>query len=54
MEIDGNSEVFDRNKLYSALGHMIKTVLKIQLGIMNQRTDSWRKKHLQISFHQKI
>ena len=47
-------EIFDRNRLYLALGYMIKKGLKIQLGIMNQTTDGWRKNQLQFSFHQKI
>lgn len=52
---NGNSvEIFDRNRLYIALGYMIKKGLKIQLGIMNQTTDSWRKNQFQFSFHQKI
>lgn len=47
-------EIFDRNRFYAALGYMIKKGLKIQLGIMNQTTDSWRKNQLQFSLHQKI
>ncbi|MCO4813525.1 MAG: DUF2490 domain-containing protein [Flavobacteriales bacterium] len=52
---NGNSvEIFDRNRLYLALGYMIKKGLKIQLGIMNQTTNSWQKNQVQFSFHQKI
>ena len=47
-------EIFDRNRLYLAMGYMIKKGLKIQLGIMNQTTDNWRKSQFQFSFHQKI
>lgn len=51
---NGNSvEIFDRNRFYLAVGYMIKKGLKIQIGIMNQSTDSWRKNQLQFSFHQK-
>ena len=45
-------EVFDRNRLYVALGYMIKRNIKVQLGIMNQTSDTWSKNQLQISFHQ--
>ena len=52
---DGKSvAVFDRNRLYGALGYIIKKDLKVQLGVMNQRTDSWGKNQLQLSLHQKI
>ena len=44
-------ELFDRNRLYVALGYMIKKELKVQLGIMNQTTDNWSKNQLQFSFH---
>lgn len=46
--------VFDRNRLYGALGYIIKKGLKVQLGVMNQTTDSWSKNQLQLSLHQKI
>ena len=52
---NGNSvEIFDRNRLYIAMGYMIKKGLKIQLGVMNQSTDNWQKGQLQFSLHQKI
>lgn len=52
---DGNFvEVFDRNRLYVALGYLIKKGLKVQMGFMNQTTDTWRKNQLQFSFHQTI
>ena len=52
---DGNSvEVFDRNRFYTALGYVVKSGIKIQVGVMNQSTDTWRKKQLQFSFHQTI
>lgn len=47
-------EVFDRNRFYLALGCLIKKGLKVQLGIMNQSTDNWKKNQFQFSFHQKI
>ena len=50
---NGNKvEVFDRNRLYLAMGYMIKNGLKIQFGIMRQTTDNWSKNQLQISLHQ--
>ena len=52
---NGNTvEIFDRNRLYTALGYIIKKGLRIQLGVMNQTTDNWSKNQLQLSFHQKI
>jgi hypothetical protein len=52
---DGNFvEVFDRNRLYVALGYLIKKGLKVQMGFMNQTTETWRKNQLQFSFHQTI
>jgi len=51
----GNTvEVFDRNRCYAALGYMIKKGLKIQLGAMNQTTDTWSKNQLQLSIHHKM
>ena len=47
-------EIFDRNRLYIAMGYIITKRLKIQLGVMNQTTDNWSKNQLQLSFHQKI
>ncbi|MFT7345058.1 MAG: hypothetical protein ACI9XP_001652 [Lentimonas sp.] len=44
-------EIFDRNRFYSALGYIVKSGLKIQLGIMNQATDNWKKNQLQLSLH---
>jgi len=52
---NGNSvEIFDRNRLYVAIGYMIKKELKVQLGIMKQTTDAWSKYQLQLSLHQKF
>jgi len=44
-------EIFDRNRLYGALGYGIKDNLKIQAGYMQQSTDNWSKGQLQLSFH---
>ena len=52
---NGNSvEIFDRNRLYLAMGYIIKKGLKIQMGCMKQSTDNWQKSQFQFSFHQKI
>lgn len=52
---NGNTvEIFDRNRFYVAAGYIIKKGLKVQLGIMNQTTDTWKKNQIQFSFHQKI
>lgn len=47
-------EFFALNRLYGALGYILKKALKIQLGVMNQTTNSLSKKQLQLSFHQKF
>ncbi|MDQ3072573.1 MAG: DUF2490 domain-containing protein [Bacteroidota bacterium] len=47
-------ELFDRNRLYSAVGYMINKSLQVQVGMMNQTTDHWSKNQLQLSLHHKI
>lgn len=47
-------EIFDRNRFYTALGYVIKKGLKVQVGIMNQSTNSWKKNQLQVSLHHKF
>ena len=47
-------EIFDRNRLYTAFGYVLKPNLKVQLGMMNQTTDNWGKNQLQLSLHHKI
>lgn len=50
---NGNTvEVFDRNRLYGALGYSITDNLRTQLGYMNQTTNSVSKGQLQVSLHQ--
>lgn len=50
---NGNTvEFFDRNRLYGAVGYVIQDGLKVQLGVMNQTTDSWGKNQIQLSLHQ--
>lgn len=44
-------EVFDRNRLYVALGYIFNENLKTQFGVMNQTTDNWSKNQLQFSLH---
>ena len=52
---DGRTvEFYDRNRLYGALGYIIKNGLKVQLGMMNQTTKSWSKNQLQLSLHHKF
>ncbi len=49
---DGRSvEVFDRNRTYGAVGYSISNALRAQLGLMQQTTDNWKKKQLQVSLH---
>ena len=45
-------QIFDRNRFYAAVGFAIKKNMKVQLGMMNQATNSWKKNQLQVSFHQ--
>ena len=47
-------EVFDRNRLYAALGFYIQKELKVQLGVMNQTTNAIQKNQLQLSLHHSI
>lgn len=47
-------EIFDRNRFYTAIGYVIKKGLKVQAGIMNQSTNSWKKNQLQVSLHHKF
>lgn len=49
---DGRSvPYFDRNRTYAALGYALKNNLKVQLGVMRQTTNSWKKDQLQVSLH---
>jgi len=48
---DKTVEIFDRNRFYVALGYYIKKGLKVQLGVMNQTTDTWSKNQMQMSVH---
>ena len=47
-------ELFDRNRTYLGLGYVLKPKQKIQLGWMNQKTVTWGKGQLQLSFHHKF
>ena len=50
---DGRTvEVFDRNRLYGAIGYSLSDTLKIQGGYMYQYTDSIEKGQIQLSLHQ--
>ena len=52
---DGRSvQFFDRNRFYTALGYMLGPNLRVQLGNMQQSTNTWKKNQLQFSLHQKI
>ncbi|WP_298553898.1 DUF2490 domain-containing protein [uncultured Algibacter sp.] len=44
-------ELFDRNRTYLGLGYVLKPTMKFQLGWMNQKTVSWGKGQIQLSFH---
>lgn len=47
-------EIFDRNRAYAALGYVIKNGFRVQLGIMNQTTNSRGKNQFQLSLHHKF
>ncbi|MDG2505219.1 MAG: DUF2490 domain-containing protein [Crocinitomicaceae bacterium] len=44
-------ELFDRNRAYVAIGYLIKNGLRVQIGLMNQTTNSQGKNQLQVSLH---
>ena len=46
--------IFDRNRFYTAFGYVIKNGLKVQLGIMRQKTYYTSKNQLQLSLHHKL
>lgn len=50
----GTVEIFDRNRLYGAVGYHIKKNLKVQLGYMRQITENWNKNQIQLSLHHKF
>ncbi len=45
-------DIFDRNRLYTALGYVISDHLRCQLGFMEQTTNQLSKSQIQVSFHQ--
>lgn len=47
-------ELFDRNRAYVAIGYLIKNGLRVQIGLMNQTTNSQGKNQLQVSLHHKF
>lgn len=49
-----NVEIFDRNRFYTAIGYILNKGMKVQLGIMTQTTDSWKKRQLQLSLHHSL
>jgi hypothetical protein len=49
---DREVEIFDRNRLYGAVGYTISDKLKVQGGYMYQFSDTVDKGQLQISLHQ--
>ena len=48
---DRQVELFDRNRFYGALGYSLSDGLRVQLGLMQQTTDNWKKEQLQLSAH---
>ena len=50
-EWDSHNNPFDRNRLYGAIGFKPLDKLKVQLGVMRQKSTSVAKNQLQISLH---
>lgn len=48
---DRKVELFDRNRLYGAIGYALKNNLKLQLGVMEQSLNNLSKTQLQLSLH---
>lgn len=49
---NGNSvQIFDRNRAYAGIGYKFLDNLAVQLGFMQQTTNSWDKGQLQVSLH---
>ena len=48
---DNEVALFDRNRVYGAIGYSLIEGLRAQLGVMRQITDNWEKNQLQVSLH---
>lgn len=49
---DGRTvEIFDRNRAYAAIGHVVNEKVRVQAGAMWQSTDAWSKPQVQVSVH---
>lgn len=46
-----NTQFFDRNRTYLGIGYVFNKKMRIQLGWMEQTTESWQKGQLQFSVH---
>ena len=44
-------EIFDRNRLYGAIGYSLRDSLRVQFGYMHQKTDNVSKGQIQLSLH---
>lgn len=49
---DRKVELFDRNRIYNAIGYCISDKLRFQGGYMYQITDDWNKGQIQLGLHQ--
>lgn len=52
--LHGDSPVFDRNRVYGALGYVISKNLKIEAGYMNQIQENKNRGQIQIGFYNNI
>lgn len=44
-------EIFDRNRFYGAIGYSVSDAMRVQVGLMEQTTDAWSKRQVQLSLH---
>lgn len=44
-------EIFDRNRFYGAVGYSVSDAMRVQVGLMEQTTDAWSKRQVQLSLH---
>ena len=47
-------ELFDRNRLYGAIGYSLRDSLRLQAGYMHQTSDSVEKGQIQLSLHHRF
>lgn len=51
---DVGTTLYDRNRFYAAMGHVLGTRWRIQAGAMLQSTNTWHKYYWQLSAHLRV